>query len=226
MRTLAIGDIHGCYTALITLAQRVPFQPDDQLICLGDFIDRGPDSKRVVEWLIERDQQRTLQTLLGNHEEMMLTARISLPAFEFWLEVGGDATLVSYAPDGQPGRLEDIPPTHWDFIENRCRDWVETPTHFFVHANADPELPLDHQSEHMLRWQHIHRPWPHRSGKIMVCGHTAQRSGLPLSFGHTVCIDTWAHGQGWLTCLDVGTSRIWQATQRGEFRQGTLTAPP
>jgi serine/threonine protein phosphatase 1 len=52
----------------------------------------------------------------------------------------------------------------------------------------------------------------------MVCGHTQQRSGVPLNVGHAVCLDTWAYGGGWLTCLDVTTGAVWQANQRGERR--------
>jgi serine/threonine protein phosphatase 1 len=56
----------------------------------------------------------------------------------------------------------------------------------------------------------------------MVCGHTPQKSGRPKSLGHAVCIDTWAYGKGWLTCLEVGTGRYWQANQQGEHRSGWL----
>jgi serine/threonine protein phosphatase 1 len=56
----------------------------------------------------------------------------------------------------------------------------------------------------------------------MVCGHTAQKSGLPRDHGHAVCIDTWVYGKGWLTCLDVATGEFWQANQRGQTRAGRL----
>jgi len=52
----------------------------------------------------------------------------------------------------------------------------------------------------------------------MVCGHTSQKSGLPVNLGHAICIDTWAYGTGWLTCLDVTSGRVWQANQAGEQR--------
>jgi len=55
-----------------------------------------------------------------------------------------------------------------------------------------------------------------------VCGHTQQRSGVPLNLGYAVCIDTWAYGNGWLTCLDVTTGDVWQANQRGDRRTGRL----
>jgi len=65
-------------------------------------------------------------------------------------------------------------------------------------------------------------PAPHCSGKIMVCGHTSQKSGVPLNLGHAICIDTWAYGKGWLTCLDVISGRVWQANQAGQQREAWI----
>ena len=112
------------------------------------------------------------------------------------------------------------PTAHWDFLENDCVDWHETDTHIFVHANIYPQVSLAEQPGFMLRWEGIDRQnsAPHYSGKILICGHTQQRSGLPLNLGHAVCIDTWAYGDGWLTCLDVMSGRLWQANQAGRVR--------
>jgi serine/threonine protein phosphatase 1 len=110
----------------------------------------------------------------------------------------------------------DIPDSHWKFLEEQTRAWFEIDTHFFVHANAYPDYPLQEQPDHMLFWESFNDPPPHESGKIMVCGHTSQKSGKPKNNGHAVCIDTWAYGKGWLTCLDVGSGKYWQANQRGE----------
>jgi serine/threonine protein phosphatase 1 len=76
----------------------------------------------------------------------------------------------------------------------------------------------------MLYWQKLIPRWsaPHCSGKVMVCGHTAQKTGAPLDLGHAVCIDTYVYGSGWLTCLDVQTGELWQARQTGETRTGWL----
>jgi serine/threonine protein phosphatase 1 len=71
-----------------------------------------------------------------------------------------------------------------------------------------------------LLWRRIHdAQWPHESGKTMICGHTAQRSGLPLVMPHAVCIDTWAFGEGWLTGYDVHANVFVQANQAGETRR-------
>jgi serine/threonine protein phosphatase 1 len=102
------------------------------------------------------------------------------------------------------------------------RSTFETESHFFVHANAYSDYALDEQPDYMLYWEPFGEPAPHESGKIMVCGHTSQKSGKPKNLGRAVCIDTWAYGDGWLTCLDVDSGMYWQANQRGETRCNML----
>jgi serine/threonine protein phosphatase 1 len=142
-----------------------------------------------------------------------------------WLSVGGTQALASYgrAP-GPMGRLEDVPPEHWAFLDDDLADWHETDTHLFVHAGLDPGLPMDEQTELMLFWEFLNPEWgyQHVSGKTVVCGHTSQRSGQVLDLGSTVCIDTYAYGGGWLTCLDVHARRYWQADVMGRAREGWL----
>jgi serine/threonine protein phosphatase 1 len=225
MRTLAIGDIHGCLRAFDQLLDAIRLQPDDLLVTLGDYVDRGPDSAGVLDRLIELKRRCRLVALKGNHDLMMLEARRDLAVFEDWLACGGRETLHSYGADAHFDRFQDaIPVSHWRFLEDRCRPYHEISTHFFVHANAYADLPLDEQPDHMLYWERLDegRTRPHESGKVMICGHTSQRSGRPLDLGHAVCLDTWVYGQGWLTCLDVKTRRYWQANQRGETRTGWL----
>ncbi|MBD1922332.1 serine/threonine protein phosphatase [Microcoleus sp. FACHB-831] len=218
MRILAIGDIHGCTTAFDTLLAAVNLQPSDRLITLGDYIDRGPDSKGVIERLITLHDTGQLVALRGNHEQMILNVRSRGEEFTWLYGCGRDATLASYSVCGDRGKLADVPDNHWDFLENRCLKWYETDQHFFVHANADPNLPLAIQPDHMLFWDSFENSERHFSGKTMVCGHTSQKSGLPVNIGHAICIDTWAYGKGWLTCLDVTSGRVWQANQAGEQR--------
>lgn len=203
----------------------VQLQPQDQVVTLGDYVDRGPDSKGVLERLVALHWQGQLIALRGNHELMMLRARHSERfALYHWLSAGGEETLASYTGGETRGGLTSIPEEHWNFIEKICVNWWETASHFFVHANAYSNLPLSQQPERMLFWQKFNRPTPHRSGKTMVCGHTSQKSGEPLNLGHAICIDTWVYGRGWLTCLDVTSGRVWQANQDGQFRMGWLDA--
>ena len=215
MRTLAIGDIHGCSHALDLLLKAIALQPGDVLVTLGDYVDRGPDSRGVLERLIELDAQKYLVALCGNHELMMLDARNDPDLEHTWLRVGGSETLESYPG----GTLDSVPREHWEFIEHRCVDFWEIPTHFFVHANAYPDMALHEQPTYMLFWEHLGLTAPHISGKVMVCGHTRQKSARPLNVGHAICLDTGAYKSGWLTALDVGSGLVRQANQDGRQRQ-------
>ncbi len=217
MRQFAIGDIHGCYDALVRLDRELHFQADDLVITLGDYVDRGPDSRRVIDYLMELRARCRLITLRGNHEIMMLGARNDRSELVEWLSHGGDTTLKSYGCR----TFADIPESHWNFIEHTV-PFHEAERDFFVHANAYPDLALTEQPDEMLYWEFFDSPAPHQSGRRMICGHSAQRSGQPLDAGHAVCIDTWAHGGGWLTCLETATDQYWQANQKGDLRLNTL----
>ena len=222
-RHLAIGDIHGCISALRSLIDFVELRPDDTIVTLGDYVDRGPDSRAVVEFVIKLGKTHDLVPLRGNHEIMMLDSREKKSWFHAWMGYGGDATLLSYAPsEDEAGSFADIPDSHIDFLEKQLVSYYECESHFFVHANADANVALENQKDPTLFWRKYINPEPHCSGKIMVCGHTAQRSGLPLSNGHSICIDTWAHWSGWLTCLDAESGTIWQANEAGDRRSFTL----
>jgi len=222
-RHLAIGDIHGCITALTSLVDFVAPNVDDTIVTLGDYVDRGPDSRAVLDFIIKLGEDHHLVALRGNHEIMMLDSRENKSWLHAWLQYGGNVTLKSYAAsEDQPGSLADVPEKHIDFLENRLVSYYECPSHFFVHAFADAKLALEDQTDATLFWRRYIDPQPHCSGKIMVCGHTPQRSGLPASDSHSICIDTWAHGGGWLSCLDVDSGTIWQANEAGDRRRLTL----
>ena len=219
-RYLAIGDIHGCRTALEALLRVAAPTADDTIITLGDYVDRGPDSAGVLDLVLELAGSHELVPLRGNHEIMMLDALARQSWHNTWMQAGGRETLQSYAPDpSRDGTFEDIPDTHLDFLANQLEPYFECDSHFFVHANADPRMPLNMQADPHLYWRRYRDPDPHCSGKTMVCGHTTQLTGLPVSNGHSICIDTWPYGEGWLTCLDAVGGTIWQANQHGETRQ-------
>src|SRR4051812_425707 len=221
-RVLAIGDIHGCSRAFDALLAAVAPGERDLIITLGDYVSRGLDSAGVIDRLVRLHAAGNLVALRGNHEEMMMRAREDRSELNFWKNCGGDAALISYAPDGGDGKLSDIPAEHWRFLDRVCIDYFEIDTHFFVHGGARTDLPLADQTPLVLRWETFNDPPPHMSGKVMVGGHTPQKSGRPRSIGHAVCIDTAAHDKGWLTCLDVRSGQYWQASERGETRRGSL----
>ncbi len=217
-RVIAIGDIHGCSVALQELIAAVAPTHQDQLILLGDTIDRGPNSRGVVEMLIELREQCELIPILGNHEEMLLDILAGKSSPDVWIRTGGVQTLDSYHFQGD---MDVIPSEHVAFLES-FQAYYETDTHFFVHANYHPQLPLDRQPSHLLRWVSLDQqlPPPHQSGKVAVVGHTAERSGEVFSLRHLKCLDTYCYGGGWLTALDVVSGQIWQTTQNGELRLG------
>ncbi|MCP5536743.1 MAG: serine/threonine protein phosphatase [Akkermansiaceae bacterium] len=217
MRTLVIGDIHGSLSALKALGEYVDFAPDDTIVTLGDYIDRGPNSKGVLDYLIELRKSHQLITLKGNHEVMMVNARDSEQERYFWLLNGGEATLDSF----RAANLKYIDPVYWDFIAS-CGRYYETGHHIIAHAGLEPETDLALQDDRNLYWRRILETEPHKSGKTLVCGHTPQKNGVPLVLDHAICIDTFACGGGWLTCLDLNTHQYWQANQKGETRKNTL----
>jgi serine/threonine protein phosphatase 1 len=226
-RTIAIGDIHGCSRALEALIGAIEPQADDLIVTLGDCVNRGPDSRGVLEQLIALERQCKLISLLGNHDEMFLQlltdANAGRPrALSSWLRMGGDTTLASYgAPPGKTtwADLTRIPAEHAAFIE-RCRAYYETATHIFVHANYDPVLPMNEQPFELLRWESLRDVIPdaHCSGKIVIAGHSSQKTGEILELGYLICIDTYCYGGGWLTALDVQTGEAWQTDLQGELR--------
>ena len=220
MRVLAIGDIHGCSGALDALLSAVAVQPDDTLVTLGDYVDRGPDSRGVLDRLIALCRSRYVVALRGNHDQMMVQARDGGEALLNWRSSGGDTTETSY------GGLGAVPAEHWRFIKDQCVDCWETETHIFAHASVYADLPLFEQPSYVLHWGRLDKAKPHESGKVMVCGHASQKDGVPLNLGFVVCIDTWAYGGGWLSCLDVTSGQVWQANQSGQQRQFWLESPP
>ncbi len=186
-------------------------------------MDRGSDSAAVLDFIIELGKNYSLIPLRGNHEIMMLDSREKKSWFHAWQSYGGDATLLSYSCSGDnAGSFADVPDSHIDFLENKLMPYHECESHFFVHANAEANIALDGQSEATLYWRKLGSPGRHCSDKIMVCGHSAQKSGLPFSNGNSICIDTWAYGSGWLSCLDVESGTIWQANEVGEKRSFVL----
>lgn len=214
-RTIAIGDIHGCAAALCTLLDEIQPTERDTIVTLGDYVDRGPNSRGVIDRLLQLSGRCRLVPLIGNHEVMMLDGLDQGgDRKRFWLQYGGQETLESYG-----GTLRGFPETHDTFLRS-LRPFHETDTDIFVHANYDPELPMDQQPRHLTLWEHLsfHPPAPHCSGKTVFVGHTPQRTGEILDLDHIVAIDTACAIGGWLTAIDVDTRDIWQADREGNLR--------
>jgi len=222
MRTLAFGDIHGCAHLLDKLLAAVQPAEGDTLIFLGDYVDRGPDTRGVLDRLIALKDQFRCVFLRGNHELMMTRARNDKSEARMWMQVGGAQALGSYgSAPGRSGKLDDIPEAHWHFLK-QCVDYFESDTHIFVHAGVERDTPLAEQTEGWLFWEFLESPYAHFSGKTVICGHSSQKSGHVLDYGTVICIDTFAYGGGYLTCLCAENREYWQVDILGRSTQGQL----
>jgi serine/threonine protein phosphatase 1 len=225
-RTIAFGDIHGCLTALEGLLDLIKPTKDDTLVFLGDYIDRGNQSKQVIDKLIELKEKFNVHTLMGNHEELIIHAPEGKDDCTLWCINGGVATIQSYSESQRqymwletlehPKQLHQlIPYEHWKFFK-ACEDYYETDTHIFLHANYDPDVDAKDQNPEISKWRHFNAtPKPHKSGKTVIVGHTPQKDYKIRDDEHVICIDTGACGSGCLTALEVNTKKIWQVDKIG-----------
>ncbi|AMV73501.1 metallophosphoesterase family protein [Desulfuromonas carbonis] len=203
-RLLAVGDIHGCHELLAQLLREVGPGADDRLVFLGDYVDRGPDSRGVIDTLlvlVERWPQTIF--LRGNHEQMFLDF-IDGRASWIFLANGGQQTLDSY---GAATRNE-IPASHQAFLRQlptsyRCGEFL------FVHAGLRPGVAPEDQREEDLLWIRAEfldsdYDW----GQTIVFGHTPQPR--PLLAARRIGLDTGAVYGRQLTCCDLLSRRCWQ----------------
>jgi serine/threonine protein phosphatase 1 len=238
-RLLVIGDIHGGYRAFDLLLTTLQPDQDDLIIILGDYIDRGHQSKEVVSRVIRLQKESNVISLRGNHEEMIMEWKKKNHAMiGIWLANGGMTTIQSYYEDkgldakmlrgehyvfsraikDPESLIQIIPQEHWLFFE-RCRDWLETDDYIFVHGGVDPNLDMHLQTPHMLHWVRFNENQKaHKSGKKVICGHSPRLNGIPEDIGHTICIDTYLYGGLWLTGLDLTNGEYYQANNQGEVR--------
>lgn len=216
-RILAVGDVHGCHRALAALIAVLRLTSQDTVVFLGDVVDRGPDTKEVLDEIIALQSVCNVISITGNHEEMMRDAIAGKGLIAQWQNVGGQPTLDSYG-----GTLENVPHEHIRFLVSGAPFW-ESDHDIFVHASVESDTSLRNQTSDFLRWKHVGGSEdPHVSGKRVICGHTAQRDGIPLVFDGWACIDTLAHGGKWLSCLDVATDQVIQTSEAGEMREFSL----
>lgn len=200
--TFAIGDIHGSFEKLIAVLAgcRKVGGSDSRFILLGDYIDRGPDSMKVVELLMKEQQSEpdNFICLLGNHESMLLAAssanRLDGDLISWW-QNGGEQTLASYGVRDP----REIPQAHIDWIET-CRLSFEDSQRLYVHAGVRPGIPLNKQTSEDRLW--IREPFlssREEFDKLVVHGHTPTASGFPDLQPNRLNLDTGACFGGALT---------------------------
>lgn len=210
-RIIAIGDIHGCRDKLIRLLELVAPGRTDTLVFVGDYIDRGPDSRGVVETILSlKEEIPRVICLRGNHEEMFLALYKEGKGGLSFLYNGGGATLSSYGltmASALEGR--GLPEEHLLFFSSLPL-YYETGDYLFVHAGLRPGLTLAEQSPEDLLWireEFMYSDWDF--GRIVVFGHTPCRE--PFLKGGRFGIDTGAVYGGFLTGLELPSCRIYQA---------------
>jgi serine/threonine protein phosphatase 1 len=201
-RIFAVGDIHGCHDRLLDLLDRIPLDwSRDQLVFMGDYIDRGPQSFEVVQHLIELQERRPSTVFLKGNHEQMLADYLSGKDRMTYLYNGGQQTLDSYLRRASaPGRYP-IPEAHLRFFES-LRLMFETENYIFVHAGLRKGVPLERQRTEDLLWIREHfidtRP---AFEKRVVFGHTPFDE--PRVEPNKIGIDTGAVYGNKLTCVQL-----------------------
>lgn len=218
-RTIAIGDIHGCAAALDAVLDAVGPEPTDLVVTLGDYINRGPDSRGVLDRLIALGRRCRLVPILGNHDQALLDVLSDEIEASYFLSMGGRSTLASYGLGTSSLHRDEFPANHIAWFE-ACAGFLETDDHIFTHASYLAYLPMIGQPSYVLRWTSLREeiPPPHQSSKRVVLGHTSQKDGKILDLGHLTCIDTYCYGSGWLTALEIYSGKVWQADRHGRLR--------
>jgi serine/threonine protein phosphatase 1 len=224
-KIIAIGDIHGELYKLHNLFDKLSINKDDTLVFIGDYIDRGEHSKGVIDHLIKLSKEYNCVFLKGNHESFFLESYQKVfgssawsdgssggipKIFQSWMLNGGAKCLQSYDAqaflEGQHFHaLNTMSETHGRFF-NTLKRTYETDKYIFVHGHLSHELDIEDQEEFMCLWGRYSEIWPHKSGKIVVCGHTIQPR--PIDDGFKICIDTGSFkADGYITALVIDDKR-------------------
>lgn len=169
-RIFAIGDIHGCSnTFRRLLLDKIKVRKSDLIYCLGDYIDRGHDSKGVIDFILElREQGYTIYTLRGNHEQMMLDATLSKEKWNHWIKNGGSEALKSFNITS----LEELPSKYLEFLESTDL-YIETNDFIFVHAGLNFNLENPFVDKVSMLWSRDdYMDIAKINNKTVIHGHT------------------------------------------------------
>jgi serine/threonine protein phosphatase 1 len=228
-RVLAVGDVHGMYEKLIKLMDKICFAPEeDLLVFLGDYIDRGPDSGKCLQFVYDLQQAcpDSVVCLMGNHEVMMSSYfmqkrgsyhNLIVDYADSWLDNGGFETMKQLnALDTETKEklvtwASNLP------VQFRYQEF------FFCHAGIDPDVPLEVQNEYDMLWRR-QQWWEQYKGKeTIVVGHTPvqkvkkpgqeRKIPKPLFLANNIIMcDTGVYMPGGkLSCVDVLSRKVWQA---------------
>ena len=210
--TYAIGDIHGRFDLLEMAIETVRRDAaargrTARFVLLGDYVDRGPDSRKVIETLMALEDPDTFICLKGNHEELMLEGLTHARpgAYAHWCANGGRETLASYGSDGSGDVIKDVPARHILWLTDLPL-FARDPHRVYVHAGLSPGKPLEAQSEAACLWirEKFLRAPARDFDQHVVHGHTPRWEGKPAAdkpelLAHRSNLDTAAYATGVLT---------------------------
>ena len=207
-KTFIIGDIHGCLDMLRRLMDKIHWRPEkDRLIFLGDFIDRGKNSKGVVDYVLDlRRTSARIDCLVGNHEILLLDYVDGNDRGLYFLN-GGWSTLESYRAGNPEEDGELIPPDHIAFYRS-LQTYLELEDYYVVHAGFRPGVEIEKQVLEDMTW--IREPFIYSDydfGKRVIFGHTPFRE--PLVLENKIGLDTGAVYGNRLTCLELPDLRFY-----------------
>lgn len=212
-RTFVVGDIHGCAEEVDRLLAAIAPGAADTVVFLGDYIDRGPSAKAVIDRLLQLHHEGPRCVFLrGNHEDMFLSfLGYSGQYGDAFLFNGGDATLRSYGLEGKPPPLvaARLPSSHLEFLLSLQLQFRHA-SFLCVHAGLAPDRSLEEQRQEDLLWirdefiLHAH-PFPF----TVVYGHTPRREVL-VQLPHKIGLDTGLVYWNKLSCLELERLELWQ----------------
>jgi len=227
----AIGDIHGCYNELLLLMQQLKnngLDKDlDQLIFIGDYIDRGPDSYKIIEYLIELKKEYPNTVFLrGNHEDMMLSYLGYGGQFgEYWFQNGGNETVKSYEQQGFDRFIYQLKnraaneqlKEHLNFFKS-LEYWIQCDKFIFVHAGLSPFDSLENQNSEDLLW--IREPFLQTESPFseytIVHGHTPFKN-VCFDGDKKISIDTGCVFGGKLSCVECKSGTVFDVKSNTTF---------
>jgi len=215
-RIIAVGDIHGMWDRFASLLSQMDYRPaEDFLIFLGDYIDRGPEPVRVLDWMMEHVEEGRLVALRGNHEQMLLDYGSSGGSEFSWLLNSGISPWQAVKKSFIPGWHRYL-----EFVRSLpCCYRLEAngKNYFFAHAGINPAKALDEQSEEDLLWIRSEYYEQYQGKTVVVSGHTpvqfvGEGQSVPISKPHMIMLDTGSFmPEGHISAMDVETREFWQS---------------
>jgi serine/threonine protein phosphatase 1 len=196
-KIICVGDIHGELGKLKRLFSKFVINEDDEIVFLGDYIDRGSNPRGVIDFVINLQKKYNVVCLLANHERFATEsiANPNSPIVNSWVQNGGTSTMANYN-----WNLDELDHVHGDWLRS-LKLIHETEDHIFVHGYLRHDKDVDEQDEDSCLWGRFDAIRPHKSGKTVVVGHTVQYGGH-TDLGYKVCIDTGSFKpEGYITAM-------------------------